>query len=143
MVRCPCLIASSRPSGELVACVQHIGEVNRLQIADGTAGHRGALQRKTFFARRPPELAERRNSAEHLVIDDVDIDNLRLANAGGVLGYRVKHRLHVRIGDYAENVADRRLLLQRLVTFADDPCELCFLSGIGGTAHSVWRSAAL
>ena len=62
-----------------------------------------------------------------------------------MLGYRVQHRLHVtrRIGDYAENVADRRLLLQRLVTFADDLRDLCFVSGIGGTTHSLWRIAAL
>ena len=70
----------------------------------------------------------------------MDIDNLCLANAGGVLGYQVKHRLHVtrRIGDYAENVADRRLLLQRLVPFADDPRELCFVSGIGGRRRTAF-----
>jgi hypothetical protein len=33
-----------------------------------------------------------------------------------------------RIGDYAEDVGDRRLLLQRLVPFADDPRELGFMS---------------
>ena len=100
-----------------------------------------------FLAGMPPEFAERRGNPERLVIDDCDIDNMCLANAGGVLGYRVKHWLHVtwRIGDYAENVADRRLLLQRLVTFADDPRDLCFVSGIGGitTAHILWRIAAL
>jgi hypothetical protein len=70
------------------------------------------------------------------VIDDGDIDNLGLANAGGVLGYRVKHGLNItwRIGDYAENVADRRLLLQRLVPFADDLCKLRFVSASDGTA---------
>jgi len=66
-------------------------------------------------------------------MDDDDIDKVCLANMGGVLGYRVQHRLHVtrRIGDYAENVADRRLLLQRLVTFADDPRDLCLVSASG------------
>jgi hypothetical protein len=67
---------------------------------------------------------------EHLVIDDGNIDNLCRANAGRVLGYRVQHRLNVirRIGDYAEDITDRRLLLQRLVPFADDPRELGFMS---------------
>jgi hypothetical protein len=47
-----------------------------------------------------------------------------------VLGYRVQHRLNVirRIGDYAEDITDRRLLLKRLVPFADDPRELGFMS---------------
>src|SRR6185312_13207703 len=104
------------PERELVTGVLHVGDVDRLQIADGAAGHRGAAQRHRFFPRHPPELAERRGHPEHLVIDDEDIDNLRLANAGGVLGYRVKHRLHVtrRIGDYAENVTDGLLLLREV-----------------------------
>ena len=57
-----------------------------------------------------------------------------------MLGYQVKHRLHVtrRIGDYLENVADRPLLLKYLVPFADDPRELCFVSASERpTAHSL------
>ena len=91
------------PEGELVAGVLRVCDLDRLQIADGAAGHRGAVQRHRFSNGQPPELAERRDHPEHLVIDDGDIDNLCLANAGGVLGYRVKYRLHVarRIRDYA------------------------------------------
>ncbi len=61
---------------------------------------------------------------------------MRLANAGGVLGYRVKHGPNVtwRIGDYAQNVGDRRLLLQCLVAFAGEPRDLCFPAGSRGTA---------
>ena len=32
------------PERELVTGVLHVCDVNRLQIADGTAGHRGAVQ---------------------------------------------------------------------------------------------------
>jgi hypothetical protein len=82
------------------------------------------------------ELAERRGNPGHLVIDDGDIDNLRLANAGRVMCYRVQYRLHVsrRIGDYAENVGDRRLLLERLVQLAVQPRDRRFLPGHRGTA---------
>jgi hypothetical protein len=66
-----------------------------------------------------------------LVIDNGDIDNLRLANASRVLGYRVQYRLHVsrRIGDYAENFGDRRMLLSRLVQLAGEPRDVRFLPG--------------
>ena len=118
------------PERELVTGVLHVSNVDRLQIADGAACHRGAVQRHRFSARQPPELAERRGNPEHLVIDDGDLDNMCLANVGGVLGYRVKHWLHIarRIGDYAENVGDRRLLLQRLVALAGEPRDLCLVS---------------
>jgi hypothetical protein len=65
---------------------------------------------------------------------------------GGALGYRVQHRLHVtrRIGDCAENVADRCLLLQRLVPFAAKPREFCLLSvGNGRAAPGLCRIQAL
>jgi class 3 adenylate cyclase len=62
------------------------------------------------------------------------------------LGYRGQHRLHVtrRIGDYAEDGADRRLLLQRLVPLADDPRELGLAGASKGTtAFGLWRIAVL
>jgi hypothetical protein len=97
--------------------------VDRLQIVDGAASHRGTVKRQRFSAGQPPKLPERRRNPEHLVLYDGDIDNMRFANAGRMLGYRVQYRLHVtrRVRDYAQNVADRRLLLERLVAFADDP----------------------
>jgi hypothetical protein len=69
-----------------------------------------------------------------------------LANAGSVLGYRRQHRLYVtrRIGDYAENVGDRRLLLQRLVPFASNLREFYLLSVSNGrAAPGLWRIPAL
>src|SRR6516162_5058069 len=111
------------PKRELIVGVLRVDDVDRLQIADGTAGNRGVVQRQRFLAGLLPEIAERRGNSGHLVIDNGDIDNLRLAYAGGVLGYRVQHRLHVTrgIGDYAENAADRRLLLQRLLGLVEQP----------------------
>src|SRR6516164_993868 len=111
------------PKRELIVGVLRVDDVDRLQIADGTAGNRGVVQRQRFLAGLPPELAERRGNSGHLVIDNGDIDNLRLTYAGGVLGYGVQHRLHVTrgIGNYAENVADRRLLLQRLLGLVEQP----------------------
>jgi hypothetical protein len=89
-------------------------------------------------------LAKGRGNPEHLAIDDRDVDDVCLANAGGVPGHRVQHRLHVtrRIGDYAKNVADRRLLIQRLVPFANDPRELRLVSA-GAREPDLWRILAL
>jgi hypothetical protein len=99
------------PQRELVSGVPHVGDLDRLQVTHGAAGYRGAVERHRFWA--PPEFAERSCMPEHVVIDDGNLDNLGLANVGGVPGYCVKHGLNVtwRFGDYAENVADRRLLL--------------------------------
>src|SRR5262245_23996500 len=71
---------------------------------------------------------------------------MSFADAGGVLGYRVQHRLHVtrRIGNYAEDVADRRLLLQRLVSLTHDELEVCLVSAGDGMMRSgLWRIPAL
>jgi hypothetical protein len=59
----------------------------------------------------------------------------------------VQHWLHIggRAADDAQNFARRRLLLQRLVTFTDDPRDLCFVTASEGTATvpGLWRIAAL
>ena len=119
------------PQRELLAGFLQIGDLDRLQVADGAAGHGGAVQRHRFLPRQSFGLAERCGNPEHLVIDDGDLDNMCPANVGGVLGNRVQHRLHVtrRIGDHAENVADRGLLLLRLLQLESEPRDL----GIMGT----------
>jgi hypothetical protein len=60
------------------------------------------------------------------------------------LAKALTRKLHVtwRIGDCAES--DRRLLLQRLVPFADDKREFCLVIASEGTrALALWRIAAL
>src|SRR6516225_4602065 len=96
--------------------------------------------------RRAFRFAKLHGNPEHLFIGDGDVDDMCLANMSGALGYRGQHRLHVtwRIGDYAENVGDRRLLLQRLVPFTAKPREFCLLSVSNGrAAPGLWRIQAL
>jgi hypothetical protein len=107
-------IASSRPSGNSspAFCRSATWTGCRSQMARPVTVERSSGTDSPLDSRLA---SPKRDQPEHLVIDDSDLDNICLANVGGVLGNRLQHRLHVtrRIGDHAENVADRRLLLQR------------------------------
>src|SRR3984957_10078307 len=87
--------------------------MDRLQVANGASRDCRAIQ---LHCGRPSKVAERGGVTQHVVLDKKDIDYLCLADASGVFGDRIKHRLHVtwRIRYHAQNLADRRLLLQRL-----------------------------
>ena len=87
--------------------------MDRLQVANGAPRDCRAIQP---HCGRPSEVAERGGATQRVVLDKKDIDYLRLADASGVFGDRIEHRLHVtwRIRYHAQDLTDCSLLLQRL-----------------------------
>src|SRR5919106_575459 len=75
-----------------------------------------------------------RRDREHLAVNSVDKNVGSLAEPPGILGYNIQYWLDVcrRTGDYAQNLARRRLLLQRLLEFVKKPDILDSNDGLVG-----------
>src|SRR5688572_31880290 len=71
---------------------------------------------------------------KYIAIELADNGIIRLAQARGVFGHSIQYRLDLRrrTGDHAQNLARRRLLLQRLLEFVEQPHVLDCDDGLVG-----------
>ena len=64
-----------------------------------------------------------RHDSKHITIDATDHASVASHKPRGVLGDGIQHRLNIRrrAGDHAQDLARRRLLLQRFLEFLEQP----------------------
>ena len=108
--------------------------VDRLAIDDGAAGRRFAVDRKysdlAYLLRRQ---SLRHDLPQLVTLGEIDRRRRSVAKLNGSLGDRIQHRLHVgrRARDHAQDFADRRLLLERVLELARALVDLALQAGIG------------
>ena len=128
----------------------NIGHVNnRFSSYHPTRGRLwiGTKRRATNFFGESRGRIVCREQAQSLAIPTVDATERGFANADCVLKHSCKNRLKIASGatDNLKHLRRGRLLLQRLIHFAGEPCDLCVRACSGGTAtrRGLSRIAAL
>src|SRR5262245_56239687 len=99
---------------ELSPCVLQISYMYGLLVTNGPPHNSCAVERHRFPAsHEAANFADGGPDAHHAVFDDNNVNELRLADAGSVLGNRLENRHYVarRARDHAQDIADRGLLL--------------------------------
>ena len=101
---------------ELIPGVLQLGYMYGLLVANGPPHDRGPIERHPLADGRPSEFADGGPDAHHAVLGNNDIDELRFADAGRVLGNSFEHRRDItrRAGYHTQDIADCGLMLQRL-----------------------------
>src|SRR5262245_39897881 len=119
---------------ELSPCALQINYMYGLLVTNGPPHNSCAVKRHRFPASQDAaNFADGGPDAHHAVFDDNNVNELRLADAGSVLGNRLENRHYVarRVRDHAQDIADRGLLLQRFSQFVKQACVLDGDDGLG------------
>ncbi len=105
----PCL-------GVQITLLLHVLHVQGLALCDRASGYRGGRIGQRFASLELRRAVERR-APHHVAIENVDRRRAGLAKPCGALRDRIEHRFHIarRARDNTQDLADRRLLLERLL----------------------------
>src|SRR5262245_1173589 len=120
---------------ELSPCALQINYMYGLLVTNGPPHNSCAVKRHRFPAsQEAANFADGGPDVHHAVFDDNNVNELRLADAGSVLGNRLENRHYVarRARDHAQNIADRGLLLERFPQLVKQARVLDGDDGLGG-----------
>src|SRR5690349_6924236 len=101
----------------------HIVNMNGSSLDHGATGDGSTADNKTLLTAHPEHWSIMRGTIKHLPVNAEDNGIVCAAYTGSVLGNYVQDGLYIgrRAGDHAEDLACRRLLLQRFSELSEQP----------------------